>query len=191
METENIAEFVPLKDHDDYEILTVFPFTIRRKDNHYEVSESGHNTGYIQLHLGLKKYLKHRLIALQFIPNDDPEHKTQVDHINHNRADNHLENLRWCTRSENMKNTGSYKGVHYEYVNDIPEDSIKIVEYNSHTFEDYFYYDNNFYYYNGINYRKLHVNETKYGKLLVNMNNIENKNVKIYLSKFKKMYDLD
>ncbi|KAK8838146.1 hypothetical protein M9Y10_035562 [Tritrichomonas musculus] len=191
METENIAEFVPLVDHDDYEILSTFPFTIRRKDNHREVAEHTNNAGYIQLYLHKKLYYKHRLVAIQFILNNDPEHKTDIDHINHDRADNHLENLRWCTKSENMKNTTSNKGVHYEYVNDIPEDSIKVVGYNSHTFEDYFYYDNNFYYYNGINYRKLHVNETKYGKLHVHMNNIENKKVKIYLATFKKMYDLE
>ena len=46
METENIAEFIPLLNHDDYEILSTFPFTIRRKDNHYEVKESVYHTGY-------------------------------------------------------------------------------------------------------------------------------------------------
>ena len=35
--TEQAAEFVQLKGFDDYEILSVYPFTIRRKDNHYEV----------------------------------------------------------------------------------------------------------------------------------------------------------
>ena len=34
------VEFVPLLNLDNYEILTVHPFTIRRKDNHYEVKES-------------------------------------------------------------------------------------------------------------------------------------------------------
>ena len=191
METENIAEFVPLKDHDDYEILSTFPFTIRRKDNHYEVKETISNNGYQQLRLGLKKYLKHRLIAIQFIPNDDPEHKTDIDHINHDRADYHLENLRWCTKSENSMNRTSTKNIIYTFYNDIPDDSLKVTDYNEHTFEDYYYSENNFYFYNGINYRKLHINEGKDNYKFVIMLSTEHKKVKICFSKFKKMYDLD
>ena len=41
------VEFIPLKDFDDYEILSAYPFTIRRKDNHHEVKE--HNNKRIPL----------------------------------------------------------------------------------------------------------------------------------------------
>ena len=190
METENIAEFVPLKDHDDYEILSTFPFTIRRKDNHYEVKEYN-DKGYPRIMLNKKHYSKHRIIAIQFIHNDDPEHKTEVDHINHDRADYHLENLRWCTKSENMRNTTLHKGVRYEYVNEIPEDSIIVREYNGYEFENYYYYDNNFYYYNGISYRKMYINEGKRGNFYVVPMTIEGKKVKISLATFKKLHDLD
>ena len=60
-EEEQQGEFVDLLIHPDYEILTVFPFTIRRKDNHYEVSECvDKSTGYIKVALNNKIYLKHR-----------------------------------------------------------------------------------------------------------------------------------
>ena len=83
--------FVDLLNHADYEILNRYPFTIRRKDNHKVVSESLNSKGYIQLWLDGKTYEKHRKIALQFLPN--PNNFSDVDHINHDRAYNHIENL--------------------------------------------------------------------------------------------------
>ena len=47
-------------------------------------------------------FLAHRLVAQVFIPN--PDHKSCVDHINTNRTDNRVENLRWCTSQENQNN---------------------------------------------------------------------------------------
>ena len=44
----------------------------------------------------------HRLVADSFIPN--PENKPYVDHINTNRADNNMSNLRWVTPAENANN---------------------------------------------------------------------------------------
>lgn len=55
---------------------------------------------YVDLYKNNKSHKKpiHRLIAETFIPN--PENKPTVDHINGNRKDNSIENLRWATYSE-------------------------------------------------------------------------------------------
>ena len=58
--------------------------------------------GYLRIALKGKKHLVHRLVAEAFIPN--PENKPYIDHINTDRTDNRVENLRWVTNKENCNN---------------------------------------------------------------------------------------
>ena len=65
-----------------------------------------------------KSKLVHVLVAEAFI--DNPNKKPYIDHINGQRDDNNVGNLRWCTPKENNGNvpkragcSSTYKGVHW------------------------------------------------------------------------------
>ena len=56
--------------------------------------------GYVAICIDGKTYYAHRL-AWFYVHNEWPD---EIDHINRNKSDNRIRNLRVCTRSENMLN---------------------------------------------------------------------------------------
>lgn len=65
--------------------------------------------GYKAIYLcnnGDKKQVSiHRLVALHYI--DNPNNYPQVDHIDRDKTNNDVSNLRWCDRSMNQQNRGT------------------------------------------------------------------------------------
>ncbi|KAK8836150.1 hypothetical protein M9Y10_039963 [Tritrichomonas musculus] len=196
-----MSEFVTLVNHEDYEILTTYPHAIRRKNDHRVCSETMNNDGYLIVTLNGKIYQKHRIIASQFIENLD--NLPFVDHINHDRTDNRIEDLRWCSRSDNNFNRISTRGVQYEFVDDIPDEAIKVLFYETRTEHHEFEEDKYYYYHDEENdedifyskmtdklYRILHININKSNNKFVSMND-NHKRVAVYINRFKHQHSLD
>ena len=68
----------------------------RLRKNNVIVDLKTNSNGYLLCKFGLI----HRLVALTFIPN--PENKPCVGHKDCNRLNNNVDNLYWCTYSENV-----------------------------------------------------------------------------------------
>lgn len=82
---------------------------VRNKKTKAVLSQENTGNGYLcvglQMNNGVyKKTRVHRMVAMTFLEFQRTEERNEVDHINGNKADNSVDNLRWCTHKENMNN---------------------------------------------------------------------------------------
>ena len=120
----NIEQFRLIDGYDNYEISS--HGRVRNNRTSRILKPSTRNDGYKQIGLNRdgekKQHSIHRLVAFSFL--EKTEEQTEVDHIDHCRSNNMLDNLRWTTKSENNRNasrridnTSGESGVSYNKSN--------------------------------------------------------------------------
>ena len=189
-DNNDTEQYVDLIGYNNYEILTTEPFTIRRKYNKRVVSESvNKNTGYVQLSLntpnGFVTRYKHRLLAQQFI--DNPDNLPEVDHIDRNKQNNTLSNLRWVSRSDNLKNRTVKPSGKYQFINHAPNDITEIISYDDAVYPNdtyYFCYEDDRVYKKINNHKWQKLKQTPHcGYLIVRMVDTNRRKHNIYMHK--------
>ena len=109
-----------IDDYDNYEISNLG--NVKNTDTGRILKPGKNTNGYYFVGLsknGIRKYFKiHKLIALHFIPN--PENFPCIDHIDRDRTNNSISNLRWISNSNNLRNrpkmqntSSKYMGVYF------------------------------------------------------------------------------
>ena len=108
-----MEEFRKIEGFENYSVSNL---GVVRNDKKGRILKQSNNDGYKVLRLNDILHRAHILVAKAFIPN--PENKECVDHIDTNRANNNVSNLRWATPSENnynasisKNNTSGIKGL--------------------------------------------------------------------------------
>jgi hypothetical protein len=111
----------PIDEYPEYEVSSFGRVKRFYKNGNNKILKPGTNeNGYYYVNLyksGKPKNIKiHRLVANAFIKN--PSNKRCVDHIDNNKKNNHIHNLRFATLSENQmnrkqnnNNTSGQKGI--------------------------------------------------------------------------------
>jgi hypothetical protein len=113
----------PIKDYETYAVSPegeVLDLRTKKLMKQYPNKDAG---DYLQVSLinenGYKSFRVHRLVGETFLPN--PDNLPELDHIDRNRQNNNVENLRWVSHSDNQINklftTSKYpKCIHLEDV---------------------------------------------------------------------------
>ena len=117
-----LTVWLPIEGYENYEVSICGQ--VRNIKTKRILKQNICNAGYYIIKLYKNNYAKnykvHRLVCKTFKPNLDNTKKC-VDHVDNNKLNNTISNLRWCTHQQNQhnrqlnkNNTSGIKGITWE-----------------------------------------------------------------------------
>lgn len=82
-------------------------FSKNKKPKAFHLNEYGYPTIHIRQNGKVYAYLIHRLVAMLFVDNPNPQKYDCINHKDENPSNNHFYNMEWCDRKYN-NNYGSH-----------------------------------------------------------------------------------
>ena len=111
-----MEEFKKIEEYENYEISN--QGNVRNINTGRILKPRKDTDGYYDVDLsknGIRKQFKiHRLVGFAFIPN--PQNLTDIDHIDQNKTNNSISNLRWISKSNNLRNRPKFKNSSSKYI---------------------------------------------------------------------------
>lgn len=97
------------------------------------LSQKVNNMGYLCVSLckqgHVRVYKVHRLVGIAFVEGKT-EQRREIDHIDTNPLNNHCENLRWVTHSENLSNPKTKSKLRQYKIGKIPSNAKPVLMYD-------------------------------------------------------------
>ena len=83
----------------------------------WRLADTIDNYGYLRIKINYKNYSQHRIIGMFFLGLDIDDLSSEIDHIDRNKLNNSIDNLRIVSRQQNMFNTSSkgYRKTKYGF----------------------------------------------------------------------------
>ena len=104
--------FKDIKSNPDYQISNLGRVWSKKSNRYMKLLRDTDGYLRVRLYMGNGKGRTekvHRLVAIAFI--DNPNGLPEVNHINHQRDDNRVDNLEWVSHDENMKKAKNVKKI--------------------------------------------------------------------------------